>query len=123
MRLLLDTHVAIWFAEDSSHLSAAANTALDDPQNVLLLSAVVPWEIAIKRSLGKLTATDDYLELLAAGAVELPVTAAHARAVEQLPHHHGDPFDRMLVAQAQHEDAAIVTADERIARYDVHVVW
>jgi PIN domain nuclease of toxin-antitoxin system len=123
LRLILDTHVAIWFSEDSSQLSERANAALDDPDNILLLSAVVPWEISIKRSLRRLQATDAYLELLTAGARALPVTIAHAKAVEQLPRHHGDPFDRLLIAQAQLEDAAIVTADERIGRYDVTIVW
>lgn len=123
MKLVVDTHVAIWFAEANARLSDEARASLFDAANTILLSAVVPWEISIKRALGKLEATDAYLELLAAGAVELPVTIAHARAVESLPHHHGDPFDRLLIAQAQLEGAAIVTSDERIARYDVAIVW
>lgn len=123
LRLLVDTHVAIWFADDSTRLSTRAGHALEDHRNELLLSAVVPWEISIKRSLGKLTTTDAYLELLDAGARELPVTLAHARGVERLPHHHGDPFDRLLIAQAQIERAAIVSADPRFDHYDVKTVW
>jgi PIN domain nuclease of toxin-antitoxin system len=85
---------------------------------------VVPWEIAIKRALGKLEASDEYLRLLRfADAVELPITIGHAQAVERLPPHHNDPFDRLLVAQATAEDAAIVTNDHRISRYDVSVLW
>ena len=124
MKLLLDTHTALWFTEDSASLTRPAIDAIEDAANVILLSAVVPWEIAIKRALGKIATTDEYLRLLrVAGAADLPVTIAHAQAVEALPHHHRDPFDRLLVAQAQAENAAIVTGDARIARYDVPVIW
>lgn len=124
MRLLLDTHTVLWFAEDSPKLSAASIRAIEDPTNEILLSAVIPWEIAIKRAVGKLETSDEYLRLLRdAGAVELPVTIAHAQAVEHLPQHHGDPFDRLLIAQAQAENAAIVTDDSRIRKYDVGTVW
>jgi len=124
VKLLLDTHTALWFTEDSASLTRPAIDAIEDAANVILLSAVVPWEIAIKRALGKIATTDEYLRLLrVAGAADLPVTIAHAQAVEALPHHHRDPFDRLLVAQAQAENAAIVTGDARIARYDVPVIW
>ena len=124
MRLLLDTHVALWFTEDSARLTESAINAIEDAANVILLSAVVPWEIAIKRSLGKIDTNDEYLSLLrVAGAVDLPITIAHAQAVERLPRHHRDPFDRILLAQAQAEDATIVTSDARIASYDVPVLW
>jgi PIN domain nuclease of toxin-antitoxin system len=124
LRLLLDTHTALWFAEDSPKLTAASIRAIEDPKNEILLSAVVPWEIAIKRALGKLETSDEYLRLLRdAGAGELPVTIPHAQAVEHLPQHHGDPFDRLLIAQAKVENAAIVTDDSRIRKYDVATVW
>ena len=124
MRLLLDTQVALWFTEDSPRLTEPALTAIEDAANVILLSAVVPWEIAIKRALGKIDTSDEYLSLLRlAGARDLPITVAHAQAVERLPHHHRDPFDRILLAQAQVEDATIVTSDARIASYDVPVLW
>jgi PIN domain nuclease of toxin-antitoxin system len=124
LRLLLDTHTALWFAEDSPKLTAASIRAIEDPKNEILISAVVPWEIAIKRALGKLETSDEYLRVLRdAGAGELPVTIPHAQAVEHLPQHHGDPFDRLLIAQAQVENAAIVTDDSRIRKYDVATVW
>jgi PIN domain nuclease of toxin-antitoxin system len=124
LKLLLDTRAVIWFAEDAPQLSASAAAAIEDAANDVLLSAVVAWEIAIKRGLGKLHAANSYVDvMLAAGSRELPVTTAHAQRVEDLPLHHSDPFDRLLVAQAIAEDAAIVTNDRRIERYDVSVLW
>jgi PIN domain nuclease of toxin-antitoxin system len=124
LKLLLDTHTALWHLNDYERLSGRAQRHLADRSNPILLSAVVVWEIAIKRSLGKLEAPDRYLSLLLEGkAQELPVTIAHAAAVEQLPWHHRDPFDRLLVAQATVENAAIVSADDRLRAYDVDVIW
>lgn len=124
MRLLLDTHTAIWWLEDNSRLGQAATAALSDPVHERLLSACVVWEIAIKRALTKLTVSDAYVDrLLAYDIAPLDMTLEHAKAVEQLPHHHGDPFDRMLIAQAQVEGAAIVTRDPRFQPYDVEVIW
>ncbi|MBO0767462.1 MAG: type II toxin-antitoxin system VapC family toxin [Solirubrobacterales bacterium] len=124
MKLLLDVHTVLWFTQADARLSANAHSAIVEPANTVLLSAVVPWEIAIKRALGKLDAGDDYLQVLTeAGATELPVTIAHAQAVERLPRHHGDPFDRLLVAQAQVEDATILTGDPRIHQYAVATLW
>ncbi len=124
MKLLLDTHAVIWFTEDAPQLSTSAAAAIEDPGNDILLSAVVAWEIAIKRGLGKLLVANNYVDvMLAAGSRELPVVIAHAQQVESLPPHHSDPFDRLLVAQAMAESAAIVTNDQRIGRYDVSVLW
>ena len=90
----------------------------------MLLSAVVVWEIAIKRAVGKLPVDHRYLSLLLeSGAEPLSISLAHARAVEELPLHHCDPFDRLLVAQAAAESAAIVTNDHRIRAYGVPVLW
>jgi PIN domain nuclease of toxin-antitoxin system len=90
----------------------------------VLLSAAVLWEIAIKRGMGKLEAPDDLAPtLLLAGARALPVTIEHASAVERLPLHHRDPFDRMLIAQALIEDAALVSGDHHLRAYGVPVVW
>ncbi len=90
----------------------------------VLLSAVVVWEVAIKRSLGKLEAPRDFAAtLLGAGAEALPVTLDHARAVEDLPWHHRDPFDRLLVAQALTERAHVVSSDDTLRRYGAEVVW
>ncbi len=90
----------------------------------MLLSAAVVWEIAVKRSLGRLEAPDDLAAtLLTAGARPLAITLEHAAAVEALPWHHRDPFDRMLVAQAVHERAALVSQDEALHAYGVTLVW
>ena len=90
----------------------------------MLLSAVVVLEISIKRSLGKLRVSDEYLDLLlGAGVQPLPLSISHASAVEHLPWHHRDPFDRMLVAQASVEGAAVVSRDEAMRPYDVTLIW
>lgn len=124
MRLLLDTHAAIWWLDDSSRLGEAARAALAAPSNERLLSACVVWEIAIKRALKKLSVSDAYVaRLLEYEIAPLPITLKHAEAVEQLPCHHDDPFDRLLVAQAQIEGATIVSRDPRFKPYDVPVLW
>ncbi|HEX5307506.1 MAG TPA: type II toxin-antitoxin system VapC family toxin [Solirubrobacteraceae bacterium] len=124
MRLLLDTHTALWLLADDRRLSEHACELLDDPRNEAVLSAVVVWEVAIKRSLGKLDAPDGFADLLlGGGAAPLPIAIDHARAVRRLPWHHRDPFDRLLVAQAQHERLAILSADEQLAAYGVRVNW
>lgn len=124
MRLLLDTHAAIWWLDESSRLGDAAKAALADPAHERLLSACVVWEIAIKRALKKLSVSDAYVaRLLEYDIAPLSITLKHAEAVEHLPHHHGDPFDRMLIAQAQVEGATIVSRDPRFDPYDVPVLW
>jgi PIN domain nuclease of toxin-antitoxin system len=90
----------------------------------VLLSAAVVWEVAVKRALGKLTVPDEYLSLLLdAGVQPLAVTVAHAAAVEQLPPHHRDPFDRMLISQARAEGAALVSRDDALRPYGVTLIW
>jgi PIN domain nuclease of toxin-antitoxin system len=124
VKLLLDTHTALWWLADDDQLGEHVARHLTDETNQVLLSAVVAWEVAIKRSLGKLDAPDDLVSiLLGAGAQPLPVTLDHAAAVETLPWHHRDPFDRMLVAQALTEEAAIVSRDEPLSAYGVSIVW
>ena len=124
MRLLLDTHAALWWLSAVDRFGDEARRQLDDDSNQVLLSAAVVWEVAVKRSLGKLTAPEDFAgAVLSGGAQPLPVTLDHAAAVEGLPWHHRDPFDRMLVAQAQVERATIVSGDEALAAYGVPVVW
>jgi PIN domain nuclease of toxin-antitoxin system len=124
LKLLLDTHAALWFLAGDERLSATAKDHLIDGSNRVLLSAVVVWEVAIKRSLGKLTVSPRYLSLLLdAGVQPLPVSLEHASAVEQLPPHHRDPFDRMLIAQAGIEGAALVSRDEALRAYDIALIW
>jgi PIN domain nuclease of toxin-antitoxin system len=120
MRLLLDTHVFLWWMTKDETLHAAARHAIADPVSVVVVSAAVAWEIGIKRSLGKLEAPEDISAQLRRHAFGcLTVTVEHAVRSGGLPPHHRDPFDRMLVAQAQLEGLTIVTRDENIPRYDV----
>lgn len=124
MKLLLDTHAALWFLSDDERMGENAKQHLTDDDNRILLSAAVVWEIAIKRALGKLVVPEEYQTLLlGAGVQALPITIDHAAAVERLPPHHRDPFDRMLVAQALGEGAAIVSRDEILRRYGVTLIW
>lgn len=124
MRLLLDTQVVLWWFDDTSGVPQVVGEAIEDPTSEIVLSAIVIWEIAIKARLGKLGADDHFRERVAAyDFVPLPVTAQHAWVVRHLPLHHGDPFDRLLVAQAQIEGATLVTADERLRAYDVPILW
>ncbi len=124
-RLLLDTNVVVWLLlNDRDAVSDAAVQALMDERNAVSLSAVSVWEIAIKGSLGKLEIEQGWATALRRLDFEpLPVTSTHAEHVEQLPWHHSDPFDRLLVAQASIEGHALVSADPRVADYDVEVVW
>jgi PIN domain nuclease of toxin-antitoxin system len=124
MRLLPDTHAALWLLGGDERLSRRAERLLKDASNEVLLSAAVVWEVAVKRSLGKLDAPDGFADLLLdAGAEPLAVSLEHAEAVAELPWHHRDPFDRMLVAQADLEQAVLVTGDARLGAYDVRVAW
>jgi PIN domain nuclease of toxin-antitoxin system len=124
LRLLLDTHAALWWLSGDERFGAEAEQQISDTTNQVLLSAAVVWEVAIKRSLGKLDAPGDFAPtLVGAGAQPLPVSLDHAAAVEQLPWHHRDPFDRLLVAQATVERAALVSADEALTAYGIRVVW
>jgi PIN domain nuclease of toxin-antitoxin system len=124
VRLLLDTHAALWWLADDERLGPNAVEYLTDGSNEVLLSAAVVWEVAIKRALGKLEVPDDFAAtLLGAGAVGLPVTLQHASAVAELPTHHRDPFDRMLVAQARIERAVLVSQDDALRAYGLPMAW
>jgi PIN domain nuclease of toxin-antitoxin system len=124
-RLLVDTNVVVWLLlGDRARVSDVARQALEDERNRVAVSAATVWEIAVKRSVGKLTIQDGWTRALARlGFDALPVTAIHAEAVERLPWHHRDPFDRLLVAQAATERLALVSADARLAAYEIDVVW
>ncbi len=118
MKLLLDTHVLLWWLDDPALLTDNARAAIADPINDVLVSAAVAWEIAIKRGLGKLTAPPDLeLAIRGCGFSLLSITVAHALATESLPPFHRDPFDRLLVAQAIIEHLTIVSRDPKIVRY------
>lgn len=120
MRLLLDTHVLVWSLLRPELLSQTAAEAIEDGTSEIYVSVVSAWEIEIKRAKGKLplpetlSAALDRLQYRS-----LPVTLRQVLAVESLPRHHGDPFDRMLIAQAQLEDLTLVTSDRQIRHYPV----
>jgi PIN domain nuclease of toxin-antitoxin system len=125
LRLLLDTHAFLWVLDAPQRLPAWIRSAIEDGENEVFVSAASAWEIAIKQSLGKLPASraDPIEALHRSGLTELPVTVAHARGTRSLPLLHRDPFDRMLVAQAQSEGLSLVSRDPTIRRYQVTVVW
>ncbi|MFC1735675.1 type II toxin-antitoxin system VapC family toxin [Candidatus Hydrogenedentota bacterium] len=123
MNLLLDTHALLWWLDDDPALSHEAREIISGPDRDVYVSAATAWEISIKKALGKLETPDDLEAALLANAFqELPITIAHATAAEQLPNHHSDPFDRMLVAQAKVEGLTLVTRDKNIARYRIALV-
>lgn len=122
MRLLLDTHVVLWQLEGSRPVSSGALEAIERASD-LLFSTVSFAEIGVKAAIGKLTAPTDLRQyVVQAGLQILALDADHGLAVADLPLHHRDPFDRLLVAQARAEHLTIVTADRRIAAYDVPVI-
>src|SRR5262245_66510187 len=127
MTLLMDTHTFIWWDSDPTKLSAPALAALRDPANEVWLSVASVWEMVIKAQLGKLTLRLPLVDILsqqqANGLRILSVTLAHALGVEGLPAIHKDPFDRVLIAQANAEGAELVSADQVIRQYPVRVLW
>jgi PIN domain nuclease of toxin-antitoxin system len=123
VNLLLDTHAFLWWLADARELGGKAREEIASGGNVIFVSAASAWEIAVKRAAGKLEAPGDI-----AGWIEqsnfapLPIEVEHAVASAELPRHHGDPFDRLLVAQARLEDLALVARDDQIDKYDVTVI-
>ncbi len=129
MRLLLDTHVALWAISDSPHLGARARALIEDVDNQVHVSAASLWEIGIKHALRRtgpgaigLSAEQASRWFERAGFFLVSITPAHARAVERLPDLHRDPFDRMLVAQALEEPFRLVTHDARVGEYSATIV-
>jgi PIN domain nuclease of toxin-antitoxin system len=121
--LLLDAHTLLWWLADDRRLAKPAKEAIADRATVVYVSAVTAWEIAIKRTLGKLWAPDDLEDQMRAnGLTELGISVADGLLAGALPLHHADPFDRMLVAQAQRRGLTIVTRDEAIRLYGVPVL-
>jgi PIN domain nuclease of toxin-antitoxin system len=124
MRLLLDTNTLLWWREDSPRLSRRANDQIRDPGNAIVISIGSLWEIAIKRGLGKLRFPGNFGEMMAEERFDLlGITYDHLHALDDLPHHHHDPFDRLLIAQALADGIPIATSDRRFAAYGVQIVW
>jgi len=120
VRLLLDTHVALWFFDDPLRIDTGARAAIESTENSIFVSAASVWEWALKRAAARASAPGDLPEGASrAGFAELPVTWRHGQVAASLPLVHRDPFDRMLVAQAQAERMVLVTRDRDIPRYDV----
>lgn len=120
MRLLLDTHTFLWWVADWGKIAEPAREAIADPKNEVFVSAVTGWEIGIKKAKGRLEAPDNLAAIVEEKRFEhLPLTFAHAERAASLPPRHRDPFDRMLIAQAQAEGLTLVTRDSRIPLYDV----
>lgn len=123
MRLLLDTHVVLWWLNDSPQLGLEARGAIAASDNMVYVSAVSVWEIVLKRSLGKLEIPEQWAEALSEEPFRaLPVTWEHATGVGRLPDLHRDPFDRLLLAQVLAENLTLVTHDEAMYRYQVPVL-
>lgn len=127
MKLLLDTHVWLWLLEQPSRIGQSAFKQIDGASE-LVLSAATVWELAIKAQLGKLGTKSSVAELRSEilremAATELAIDAKHALAAAQLPMVHKDPFDRMLIAQAQIEGIVLVTADAEVMRYGGAMLW
>ncbi len=124
MRLLLDTHALLWSLDRPGRLRREARSAIEDPANEVLVSAVAVWEIALKSSLRKLRPRADLAaELARVPFGELPLTWAHGLQASVLPLHHRDPFDRLLVAQALVEGMPLVSADAVFDRYPIRRLW
>lgn len=128
MRFLVDSQCLIWYVDQDHLLSAKAHTTITDPANDLLASAASIWEIAIKSGLGKLKLSAAYRDWMNRAIADLglsilPITVEYAAMQATLPHHHRDPFDRMLAAQALTENIAIVSNDSGLDLYGVSRVW
>jgi PIN domain nuclease of toxin-antitoxin system len=128
MRLLLDTHAFIWWDSDPNRLSQRVLGLCRSPSTTLLLSVASVWEIQIKQQLGKLRLHLPLASLIAAqqqtnGLELLPVQLDHVLALDSLPLHHKDPFDRLLIAQSQVENAVLVSADSVFSQYSAQVLW
>ncbi|MBI2886976.1 MAG: type II toxin-antitoxin system VapC family toxin [Chloroflexi bacterium] len=128
MGYLLDTHAFLWWIDDDPRVSQRVREILATPEEEVFFSAISAWEIAIKVQLGRLQFRGEPREFVPAQVrvnrfISLPVEVRHALGVSHLPLLHRDPFDRLLIAQAQVENLAILTGDPAIARYDVAIVW
>jgi PIN domain nuclease of toxin-antitoxin system len=123
MNLIIDTHVLLWWLDDNPALTRRARAAIADGKNLAFVSAAVIWEIRIKQAVGKLVLPPNFRNVLDQQPFQsLPVTAEHAHALEDLPFHHRDPFDRILIAQARIEGFTIMTHDPVFSKYKIPLI-
>jgi len=128
VRLLLDTHVFLWLDSGNERIPAQVREVCEDGANEVFLSLVSVWEIQIKTALGKMRPPVSPVEMVeaylkTATLTLLSIELAHVRTLANLPPNHGDPFDRMLAAQARHEGLTLVTADQALRTYPIEVLW
>ena len=127
MRVLLDTHAFLWFLAGDERLSKKARDAISNEDTELFLSAASVWEMAIKAALGRLilpmSVADYVADKSAAGFQMLPIEWEHAAAVQTLPLHHRDPFDRLIIAQAKAEKMPLISGDQIFRRYGLPIIW
>ena len=122
-RLLLDTHVLVWWLSAVSRLTEGARAAISDPENDVFVSAITAWEISVKRAKGQMAVPDNLSAIIEErGFMHLPLTFHHAEQAGVLPMHHRDPFDRFLIAQAQAEGLILITRDRRILLYGIRTM-
>ncbi len=123
MNVLLDTHILLWWLDDSPMLKDKVCRLISDGNNLVFISAAVIWEIRIKAGLGKLIIPSNFQMILELQDFELlPITHQHVHAIADLPLHHRDPFDRLLVAQAMIEGFTLITHDDEICKYEVSII-
>ena len=123
MNLLLDTHALLWWLADAPALKTDARTAISDASNIIYVSAASAWEISIKKALGKLDAPNDLHAALVANHFQpLSITILHGTSAGQLPRHHENPFDRLLIAQAQTEQLTVITHDNLFPSYGIPII-
>lgn len=128
MNFLIDTHCWLWWLSEPERLNPTARRRIANRRNAIFFSAGSAWEIAIKAGLGKLKLSEpaaDYVptRVSGQGMIPLPINQRHALQLERMPLHHRDPFDRILIAQAQIEGLAVLTADPQFRSYDVKILW
>lgn len=128
MKVLLDTHALLWLITDDDRLSETARGIFLDPENILFFSAASLWEISIKQSFGKISLKSGWIqtihhEMEANAIYWLPIEMSHCAEVTELPFHHRDPFDRMLIAQAIVEEMQLLSRDQKLSSYPIKRIW
>lgn len=123
MNVMLDTHIVLWWLFDSTKLSKKSRSLISDSNNFIFVSVATGWEIAIKKSIGKLIAPDDFSKALQINGFQpISITLEHAELAGSLPHHHDDPFDRMIIAQSKIENLTLLSNDKLFKLYDINLL-